>query len=784
MAAPTSGSSGLTEAEAAERLQRRGRTTSRTGRSYASIIWANTFNLPNVVLGIIGAVTLMVGEAADALFLGIVVLNAVLGSVQEIRAKHALERLSALVRPFARVIRSGVERQVAAAEVVESDLVHLQPGDQVVADGTLLSEDHLELDESVLTGESQPVRRSAGEVVRSGAFIVDGSGLATVTAVGSESYAEQIAGTARIFRHSASPFQQGLRRLILALLAVAIPTALLLMAALWIREVPFPQALQAVVAAVAGMVPEGLVLLTSVAYVTGALKMSRRGVLTQQLNALESLASADTLCLDKTGTLTEGRLRLVMLVPAKGTDESKLEALLGRYAASSSVRNATLEAIATALPRPASTTDGQIPFSSRWKWSAIRQDGSTTVIGAPELFPLADLENEASTESAHGRRVLAVAGTTATLEGIDPRQGMPPGLTPLGLAVFGEELRGDADQTVRFFKDQDVELKVISGDAPATVAAIALDVGIPVSAPPLDGRALPTDDAEMTSLVERSSVVGRITPDGKKRVVEGLRNAGRYVGMVGDGVNDVPALKASQVAIAQGSGAQMARTVADMVLVNGEFSAVPRLVGEGRQILRNLQRVSKLYATKCLFTALLTLTIGLAPIAFPLLPRQLTLANLFTTGISATVLALAPSRGPWKMDDYLKQVAGFALRAAMALAIGVGAAYVTATAAGYPLTAARSVATTALVAGFLLIVWVLEAQRRRRAFWVGLFCLGLLLAYLAVTAIPLAQTFFQLDPTPAGLLLGLGGMVVTGLVLAIVGIRPRLGHDEPTTGVG
>jgi magnesium-transporting ATPase (P-type) len=456
---------------------------------------------------------------------------------------------------------------------------------------------------------------------------------------------------------------------------------------------------------------------------------------------------------------------------------STLRALLGRYAASSSLRNATLEAIATALPQPASSTEGQIPFSSRWKWSAIRLDGSTTVIGAPELFPLADLVDEASKESAHGRRVLAVAGTDATLDGVDPRVGMPPGLTPLGLAVFGEELRGDADQTVRFFTEQDVELKVISGDAPATVAAIASDVGIHVSSPPVDGGALPVDDGEMISLMERSSVVGRITPDGKRRVVEGLHQAGRFVGMVGDGVNDVPALKASQVAIAQGSGAQMARTVSDMVLVNGEFSAVPRLVGEGRQILRNLQRVSKLYATKCLFTALLTLTIGLAPIAFPLLPRQLTLANLFTTGISATVLALAPSRGPWRMDDYLKQVAGFAIRAAVALALGVGAAYVTATATGYPLSAARTVATTALVAGFLLIVWVLEARQRRRALWVGLFCLTLFLAYLAVIAIPLAQRFFQLDPSPAGLLLGVGGMVVTAVVLAILGIRPRLADD-------
>ena len=779
MAPPTP--SGLTEVEAAARLGGRRRPASRTGRSYASIIWANTFNLPNVVLGVLGLVTIAVGEAADALFLGIVVLNAVLGSVQEIRAKLALERLSALIRPFARVVRSGVEREVAAAEVVVGDLVRLQPGDQVVADGTVLSEDHLELDESVLTGESEPVRRTPGEEVRSGSFVVDGSGLATVTAVGTDSYAEQVAGTARAFRHPASPFQQGLGRLILALLAVAVPTALVLLLALWLRDVPFPEALQALVAAVAGMVPEGLILLTSVAYVTGALKMSRRGVLTQQLNALESLASADTLCLDKTGTLTEGRLRLVTLVAAVGTDESELGTLLGRYAASSSLRNATLEAIATALPQPASLTESQIPFSSRWKWSAIRQDGATTVIGAPELFPLADLVDEATNESAHGRRVLAVAGTSASLDGVDPITGMPPDLITLGLAVFGEELRGDADQTVRFFNEQDVELKVISGDAPATVAAIASDVGIQSSAPPLDGRTLPKDDAEMISLMERASVVGRITPEGKKRVVEALRNAGRYVGMVGDGVNDVPALKASQVAIAQGSGAQMARTVADMVLVNGEFSAVPRLVGEGRQILRNLQRVSKLYATKCLFTALLTLTVGLAPIAFPLLPRQLTLANLFTTGISATVLALAPSRGPWKMNDYLRQVAGFAIRAAAALALGVGAAYVTATLNGYPLAAARSVATTALVAGFLLIVWVLEAQQRRRALWVGLFCLTLLIAYLAVTAIPLAQRFFQLDPSPAALLLGLGGMVVTGLALLILGIRPRLG-DEPAAG--
>ncbi|HEX2368486.1 MAG TPA: cation-translocating P-type ATPase, partial [Acidimicrobiia bacterium] len=247
MAAPTLGPSGLTEAEAAERLGRRGRSSSRSGRSYASIISANTFNLPNIVLGALGALTLAVGEAADALFLGIVLLNAVLGSVQEIRAKHALERLSALVRPFARVVRSGLERQIAAAEVVEGDLVHLQPGDQVVADGTVLSEDQLELDESVLTGESESVRRTTGEAVRSGSFVVDGSGLATVTAVGSESYAEQVAGTARAFRPSASPFQVGLGRLILALLALAVPTALVLMVALWIRDVPFPEALQAVV---------------------------------------------------------------------------------------------------------------------------------------------------------------------------------------------------------------------------------------------------------------------------------------------------------------------------------------------------------------------------------------------------------------------------------------------------------------------------------------------------------------------------------------------------------
>jgi P-type E1-E2 ATPase len=781
---PTSGSAeaGLSEEEAARRLRERGpMQKTQSSRSYASIVRANLFNLPNCVLGFFGIVTLALGEVADALFLGIVVANAVIGSVQEIRAKRALERLAALVRPEARTIRGGRERTLHTGEIVVGDLIALQPGEQVVADGTVVSADGLRVDESILTGESRAVEKEAGDDLLSGAFAVEGSGLYLVTAVGSESYAERLAGEARAFRHPPSPFQLGLNRLIVALVALGLPLGLALSLSLWLRGASFDEALPTVVAAAINLVPEGLILLSSIVYVTGAVRMSRLGALVQQLNAIESLASAQIVCTDKTGTLTESSLRVVELLPAAGVEESALAGALGRYAAAAQVRNATVEALAAAFPAAALRASAAVPFSSRWKWSAVRLPEGGYALGAPELFPLGELAARGHAEAESGRRVVAVAATDDPLQELDPAAGPPADVRPLGLVTLSEDLRPNTQETVSYFLREHVALKVISGDAPATVAAIARDAGIPSEAGPLDGRKLPEGVAELREAVLHASVVGRISPEGKRRIVDSLREGGLYVAMIGDGVNDVPALKASRIAIAQGSGAQMARTVSDLVLVGGDFAAVPRMVAEGRQILRNMQRVSQIYAAKALFGAFVILSLGLAPIEYPFLPRHLSLASFFVTGCPPFFLALAPSSGAWRMSSYLREVLRFAVPAAFSVGLGVAVSYVLALEVlDLGLDASRTVSVSVFTIASLYMIFALEATHRRRAAWVGLLCGILLVAYVVALAIPPIRDIFRVV-VPGGTAFGmiaLGiGLAVTAMTL--LGLRPHAARLEP-----
>ena len=777
--APAEELRGLTEEEAGRRLAARGKPAKPpTSRSYWTIVRGNLFTLPNIILGVLGIATLALGQTADALFLGVVVANVVIGSFQEIRAKRALDRLAALVRPEARVIRDGVQRTIPAEDVVVGDLVALQPGDQVVADGAVAAGESLRLDESMLTGESDPVAKAPGDDVLSGAFAVEGTGRFAVTAVGPDSYAERITGQARTFRHPTSPFQRGLGRLILTLVVISIPLVTALSIAEWLRGSSFDEGFSTVVAGAINLIPEGLILLASIVYVTGALKMSRHGALVQQLNAVESLASADVVCTDKTGTLTEPRLRVVSLLPAAASTDELRDAF-GRYAAASTVRNSTLQALAEAFPEAPTTPSASIPFSSRWKWSAIRLGDDGFVLGAPELFPLDTAAERVRSEAAAGRRVIAIASTSIDLAELDPAKGPPADLRLLGLATLSEELRPNTKETVSYFQEQEIALKVLSGDAPATVAAIATDAGISGVGTPANGADLPQGEDELQTVLRNTAVVGRISPEGKKRVVEALRDDGRYVGMIGDGVNDVPALKASRVAIAQGSGAQMARTVSDLVLVRGDFAAVPRMVAEGRQILRNMQRVSKLFTTKCLFGAFIVLGLGLAPIEYPFLPRHLTLAGFFLTGIPTFILALAPSDGPWRMESFARSVFRFSVPAAFAIAVGTALSYVLALeVAGIDLVGSRTVALATFVMAFLYTIFALEATGRRRALWVGLLCLVLGLAFWIALAIPFAQNVFDVV-YPDGKALGLilAGVVAALVLLTAFRIRPGRQYD-------
>jgi P-type E1-E2 ATPase len=747
---PIDAVTGLSEVEAARRLAERGAPPRpATSRSYASIVRANVFTVFNLILAVAGAATLAFGDWQDALFLGILVANAGIGTLQEVRAKRALDRLSALVAPGATLVRDGQARLAPVAELVVGDLVRLAPGDQVVADGRLVEAAALRLDESILTGESEPAARAAGDDVRSGSFAVDGVGAYTVTAIGPESYAMRLTGEARSFRHPRSPLEQALNRLLLALVAVMAPLGVMLGYALWHRHAPLETAIPTSVAAVVTLVPEGLILLGSLTYAVAALRLARRGALAQQLNAIESLASVDVVCLDKTGTLTEPGLRVAGLA-----GPPSLAHELGRYAASAPARNATLAAIAAAYPAEPAPVAEQVPFSSSRRFGALRLDGVGYVLGAPEHFDLGPLSARTDAASAAGRRVLAF-GTADRLDEPRPRA--------RGLVFLAERLRPDARSTVAWFQSQGVELKVLSGDDPDTVAAIARDVGLDGAA----GSSLPDDESGLRDALLRHDVFGRVSPHDKRRVVEALRDSGRYVAMIGDGVNDVPALKAARLAIAQGTGTQMARAVADVVLVRGEFAAVPAMVAEGRKILRNVQRVAKLFVTKSAFAAFLILSIGLTPTAYPLLPRQLTLAASLTIGIPGFFLALAPSTGRYGSQGFLRELVRFALPAGTAAGLGVLSSYLFAlNVLDLRLAAARTVAVTVLVLVGLYLILALEAAGRVRGAAVSTLCLLLLAAYVLILVVPFARTFFALrSPGPA-----IVATAIAGALLAISGI--------------
>jgi P-type E1-E2 ATPase len=733
---------------------------------------ANTLTIPNGILFSFGVLTMAFASWRDALFLGIVVANIAIGSFQEIRSKRALDRLAALVAPEATVVRDGVDRRLPVDRVVAGDLVRLGAGDQVVADGTLRAADGLAVDESNLTGESELVVRGPGDMVWSGSFVVEGAALYEATAVGSDSRAGRLTATARAFRHPRSPLERANDRLLLWLVALAVPLAIGLTVSVFLHSDTGAARVQAVTAGVVNLVPEGLILLVSVTAAVSAFRMAQRGVLAQQLNAIESLASVDTVCTDKTGTLTEPTLRVVGLVPAARTDKALLERELATYALSAPSRNLTLEAVAEARLADvgAKPVAAQVPFSSRRRWSALDLGDERLVLGAPEHFASADsaLADRARKEASAGRRVLTLGRTDASLLSGDSEPGLPDDVQPLGLVVLAERLRPNAADTVSFLTAEDVSLKVLSGDAPATVGAIARDAGVPGSAPALDGEALPSEPETLRNAVISAPAVGRISPEGKREVVDALASGGRYVAMVGDGVNDVPALKEARLAIAQGSGTQMARSVADLVLVRDDFAVVPGMVAEGRQILRNIQRVARLFITKAIFTAVVGLAVAIPTATYPLLPRQFTIASTVTIGIPAFVLALAPSSGPWRPERFLQTVARFAVPAGLAIGIGIVVGYVLAR-YGFDLGVRRSrtVATGIVVICGLAVVMRLETDRGRRRLMVAGLCALMVLLFAVALVVPFLRTFYELA-TPTGVAAAawaLGTLVGVGLML-------------------
>jgi P-type E1-E2 ATPase len=780
---------GLTEAEAGRRLTERGeRETPPSSRTVAGIVRENTLTLFNLILVSFFVLLLVAGDPADGLFLAIAVANSGIGIIQELRAKRALDRAALLVAPRARVVRDGAERAVAVDEVVDGDLVRIGAGDQIVADGELVGATGLQLDESPLTGESEPVGRVAGDRVLSGSFAVEGSGEYLATGTGAGSYAQQLLGEAREHAHERSPLEVQINRLLTLLVVVMVPLGGVFIFALIHRDVPFREAAATATAGIVTLVPEGLVLLTSLTFAMAAARLTGRGMLVQYLNAVESLANVDTVCLDKTGTLTDGNLTLVEVIPLDGTAEEDVREMLGRFAASAAGRNETLEAVAAAIAGEPAAVSDEVSFSSRWKWSALRLESAPEwqVLGAPEVLAGGDHQVIGERQAA-GRRVL-VFGTTPTAEQPSGDGARPPELRALAAVVLSERLRDDTRATVEYLQSQGVALKVMSGDSPVTVAAIAADAGIDVAAGAVEGAALPDDEAALRSLVSSRNVFARLAPHDKRRLVEALHGQGAYVAMIGDGVNDVPAMKRSRLGIGFGSGSQLAKSVADCVLIDNRFGSIPDAIGEGRRIIGNVQRVACLFVTKSVFAAAVILTFGVLTSGFPLLPRHLSLAATFTVGIPAFVLALAPIQGPAPTIGFLRRVARFAIPAGVVLAGATILSYLAvASVRSYSQEEGRTAATTVYVAVGLYLLLVLEADRmqasRRHAISVLALVGGLASGYLLVLGSDAGRSFFALaQPGLWVMLVCVGVSLLAFFALSRLGLSPYRGARPEKTG--
>src|SRR5580692_10400374 len=550
---------GLSSAEVAERRSR-GLGSSgpdRTSRSVAEILRANIFTRFNLILGVLLAVILALGDPQDALFGIVLVSNAVIGIAQELHAKRTLDRLAVLSAPRVRVIRDGATQDIGIAGLVVGDLIDLRAGDQLVADGMVRESESLQADESLLTGEQEPVAKQAGDRLLSGSFVAAGSGDYQAMAVGDEAYARKLASEARRFTVVRSELIDGINRILRYVTWAIVPVAVLTMISQLHAGQTAKQALTGTVAALVGMVPQGLVLLTSVAFGVAAVTLARRRVLVQQLPAVEGLARVDVVCLDKTGTLTDGTIAFDSLISLDG--QAPAEAALGALANDEN-RNATLAAIGQAYPPPDGwARQAAVPFSAARKWSAASFAGhGTWVLGAPEMMLPASqraLLAQAADLAAGGRRVLALARTGRPLDG----ESLPADLQPVAFVLLAERLRPDASDAIRYFASQGVAMKVISGDSPLTVSAVAKAAGLPDAGDPVDARQLPDDPGELGRLLEEHSVFGRVTPHQKEAMVTALQARGHTVAMTGDGVNDVLALKLADLGMAMGGGDQGGR---------------------------------------------------------------------------------------------------------------------------------------------------------------------------------------------------------------------------------
>ncbi|AJW40517.1 cation-transporting ATPase, E1-E2 [Rhodococcus sp. B7740] len=777
---------GLTEADVA-RLRAEGKSNdvpARASRSVRDIVRGNVFTRINAILGVLLIIVLSTGSVIDGMFGLLIVANSGIGIVQEIRAKRTLDRLAIVGQNKPQVRRDGVSKQIPPDEVVLGDIVELGPGDQIVVDGEVIETASLEVDESLLTGEADTVHKLEAAQVLSGSFVVSGSGAYRATKVGRDAYAAKLAEEASKFTLVKSELRSGIDKILKFITYLMIPAgALIIYNQLFSSGQALGPALNGMVAALVPMVPEGLVLMTSIAFAVGVIRLGQRQCLVQELPAIEGLARVDVVCADKTGTLTENGMRLSELVLIDEDHSGSVTSALASLAHDDPRPNASVQAVGEAYPdAPGWTQTAVAPFSSAKKWSGLSYgEHGHWLLGAPDVLldASSDIARRAEETGSRGLRVLLLASSDRSVD-----DGEAPGVvTPRALVILEQKVREDARDTLEYFASQHVQVKVISGDNAVSVGAVAGSLGLPGGDAPIDARDLPEDSEKLADTLANSTTFGRVRPDQKRAMVGALQSRGHTVAMTGDGVNDVLALKDADIGVSMGSGSAATRAVAQIVLLDNKFATLPYVVGEGRRVIGNIERVSNLFLTKTVYSVLLAFLIGLSgvlsqifhfePIPYPFLPRHVTIAAWFTIGIPAFVLSLAPNNE--------RARSGFVSRV-MRLAVPSGLIVGSCTFVSYLLvyagpnateTQVTQASTTALITLIMIALWVLAVVARPYNWWKIVLLGGSVGGYLLLFAIPFCRTFFKLDPSNVGATTS--ALIIGGIGIALVEVAHRFG---------
>ncbi|WP_113963628.1 cation-translocating P-type ATPase [Mycobacterium shimoidei] len=791
---------GLTDAEVAQRIAD-GKTNdvpARATRSVRDIIRANVFTRINAILGVLLVIVLATGSLINGMFGLLIIANSIVGMVQEIRAKRTLDKLAIIGQTTPMVRRQSGVRALPPGEVVLDDIIELGAGDQVVVDGEVVEEAGLEVDESLLTGEADHVVKNIGDPVMSGSYVVAGTGAYRATKVGREAYAARLAEEASKFTLVKSELRNGINKILQLVTYLLIPAGLLtIYSQLFTIHAEWRESVLRMVGALVPMVPEGLVLLTSIAFAVGVIRLGARQCLVQELPAIEGLARVDVVCADKTGTLTENAMR-VAEVQHLDSQRERIDDVLASLAAADARPNASMQAIADVYSSPPGWTATAIaPFQSATKWSgASYGDRGNWVIGAPDVLvdPASPAAARAEEIGGRGLRVMLLAACDLPVDHPDALRR----LTPVALVVLEQKVRPDAAETLNYFAMQNVSVKVISGDNAVSVAAVAEKLGL--RGETIDARRLPADPDELAEALERYTTFGRVLPDQKRAMVHALQSRGHTVAMTGDGVNDVLALKDADIGVAMGSGSPASRAVAQIVLLDNSFGTLPYVVAEGRRVIGNIERVANLFLTKTVYSVLLALLVGLAglgsklfgadPLPYPFQPIHVTIAAWFTIGIPAFILSLAP--------NYERAQPGFARRVvsgALPSGLVVGAATFISYLSDYHGRVASAqqqtqASTAALITLLITALWVLAVVARPYRWWKVALVIASALAYVVIFSLPLAREKFLLDPsnvvvTSEAVGLGiLGAAAIEALWWVqgrILGERRRLWAEAPQT---